>query len=403
MTRKLKNWIEGFIEYTENLPSEPLLRRWTAVSTLAGVLERKVWAVSMGKRLYPNLYIFLVAPPGIGKTVCITEAKRLWNKIPHIHIGASSLTKASFIDELEAAERNVTDPQAVPAVQSFHALTLASNELAVLLPGYDNEFMNALTDIYDGGKYDEKRRTKDRFVEVQHPFFNFIACTTPSFLSDLLPEGAWNQGFMSRVLMVYSGVQKPLNLFDHVDPDEKLFKALVHDLKAVHELKGEIVYTPEAKEVILEWYDGGLYRQSGKPEHPNLVNYNSRRHMHMLKLCQILSVAYGDSMRIEADHAIEAIAMLLEVEDNVPEIFKAMSSGGDFAVIEGAWYFAYKLYMQKKDTPIRKELMIQYLQQRVPVHSVERLLSVMVASGMLKEVHVNKIGPAFVPQNFEKV
>ena len=64
MTRQLTNWIEGFIEYTDTLPSEPILRKWAAVSTIAGAMERKLYAVSMGKRLYPNFYVFLVVPPG---------------------------------------------------------------------------------------------------------------------------------------------------------------------------------------------------------------------------------------------------------------------------------------------------------------------------------------------------
>ena len=75
--RKLGSWIEAFLEYTEILPSPPLLRKWAAISYVAAAMERKMWVRTMGADLYPNLYTFLVGPPGVGKGVALHAGEHL--------------------------------------------------------------------------------------------------------------------------------------------------------------------------------------------------------------------------------------------------------------------------------------------------------------------------------------
>jgi hypothetical protein len=86
-------------------------------------------------------------------------------------------------------------------------LLIAAGELGVLIPGYDSDFMNALTYIYDVEKYDEQFRNvhKGEALVIEKPQINLLACCTPSFLTELMPAGAWEQGFLSRVIIVYSG------------------------------------------------------------------------------------------------------------------------------------------------------------------------------------------------------
>ena len=71
MPRKLQSWTDAFFQYTEKIGSPPLFRRWCGIFTVAAALERKVWTVNNKGRLYPNLYMFLVGPPGTGKTTTV--------------------------------------------------------------------------------------------------------------------------------------------------------------------------------------------------------------------------------------------------------------------------------------------------------------------------------------------
>src|SRR5437879_4921406 len=61
--RRLASWIDRFVEETEGLESPEIYRRWAAIVGLGAVLQQKVW-VQTSAPLYPNIYAFLVGPPG---------------------------------------------------------------------------------------------------------------------------------------------------------------------------------------------------------------------------------------------------------------------------------------------------------------------------------------------------
>jgi hypothetical protein len=102
-------------------------------------------------------------------------------------------------------------------------------------------------------------------------------------------------------------------------------------------------------------------------------------------------------MIISLGHYNTALDWLLEAEQYMPDIFKSMSTGGDAKAIEECWYYCFQIYAKKKD-PVPEAKLIQFLQERVPAHSVERVLAVMVKAGLFKTVDVNKIGVCYVPR-----
>jgi hypothetical protein len=74
--RKLTSWIESFVKYTEVFNSPEVFRRWAAIGIVAGALEQKVWVRTKGSDLFPNQYIILVGPPGIGKSAILSVAEK---------------------------------------------------------------------------------------------------------------------------------------------------------------------------------------------------------------------------------------------------------------------------------------------------------------------------------------
>ena len=196
--RILNNWIDEFVELTNHLPSPLLFRKWAGRSAIAGVLERKVWVRTMNMELYPNLYVVLTGPPGVGKTVATSLVEDLWRAIPGLPVAPKSVTKPSLIDALADAKRSKVY---IDGNQSSHlnynSLLLNAGELGVLIPSYDSEFMNILTDLWDCRMYEEKRRGNNLHVTIPKPQLNMLAATTPAYLNQTLPEAAWDQGFLS--------------------------------------------------------------------------------------------------------------------------------------------------------------------------------------------------------------
>lgn len=395
MSRKTKSWVDAFYESTSHLPSPPLFRRWAGISIIAGALERKVWIRSFKTELYPNLYTFLVGEPGVGKTVLTDLAHKYWNELGTHHLASSSLTKASLIDDLRDAERHIVRANCVPSMMTFNSLLIACDELAVLIPGYESDFMNTLTAIYDGKIYSERRRSRDLQFEIKNPQMNLLAATTPGYLKELLPEGAWDQGFMSRTIILYSGEKQDVDPLAEEDEDEaSLDPHLVHDLKTIGGLVGKMTWSPEAVDAFREWHAN---KMRPYPEHPKLRHYVTRRAAHTLKLCQVASAARGDDLLITLEDFLTARGWLLEAEAHMTDIFKSMTIGGDARVIEDAWHYCFEIY-GKENKPIAEARLINFLSERTPAHNVMRLLELMEKAGILQKRLENKIGNVYVPR-----
>lgn len=350
-------------------------------------MERKVWVRTKGSNLFPNLYIILVGPPGVGKSAILSHTERLLRAIPDIFVAPSSLTTASLIDTMEIAQRKIMWPQLV----MFNSLQVVASELGVFLPAYDPAFMNTLTKLYDGELYEERRRTgKVNHIRIDSPQLSIIGGTTPSYLNSFLPEGAWDQGFTSRTIFVFnaSPVYTPIfgdeDDFQHL---QEIYIGLIHDLKIIAQAFGKMSWSPDAADAITEWDRTGL---KPVPEHGKLLHYNSRRLAHVIKLCMVASVARSAEKVITLQDFTLAKAWLLEAESLMPVIFAQMGLGGDSRVIEDLRFHIAMLYGKTK-RPVGEHRLVDFLKDRVPAQNISKIIEVVIRSRDLKQVLVNGV------------
>lgn len=391
--RQLPSWIDSFIEYTNGLPSPVIFRRWCAISCIAGALERKVWIDSLGEPYYPTMYITLVGGPGVGKTIIVNRIGDLWRRLPDHHVAPNSLTAASLIDSLALANRSIVRPTSFPAHIQFNTLLLPVNELGVFLPEYDGRLLNTLTDIWDGKQYEERRRTNKTHLKLERPQIHLLAATTPSYLNTVMPSGAWEQGFMARVILIFSAENILVNPFGQASVDSKLYHLLQQDLKAISNMYGELDFTEEARDNLVNWHMSG---GPPAPVHPRLQNYSARRTSHLSKLCIISAIDRG-ALQIELIDFQRALNWLLEAEVYMPDIFRAMGSGGEVRVIDETWFYVHQEFL-RKGTPIQEQHIVAFISQRVPAHSVLRTLEVMdKAKILLKEIIPGQLYPVYRP------
>lgn len=394
----MANFIDGFMRYTEGRGSPQLYRKWTAIFLVSAVMERKTFVTTTKGKLYPNQYILLVGPAGVGKSLCTTLANELIEEIrtPEnpLHLAPTSVTKASLIDRLEEAERRIIKPTETPSVTAFNSLIIIPNEFGVFLPSWEGEFMNTLTDLWDCGRYAESRRTGNTKIELPNTQLNLLSATTPAQLMTLLPEGAWEQGFMSRMMMAYSGEIQHTDLFAELDYDGALYKTLLSELKRIYKIWGQMSVSDDAKEAINTWARNG---GQPTPDHPKLTSYRIRRIAHLLKLCMVASASESNDCIITLDHYVEALDWLTELEAYMPDVFKSMKTGGDARTIEECYHFAMQKYLRKKE-PVPEHLIVAFLQERAPAHSVDRILDVMVRARLLEKKFITAGGHGYVPK-----
>lgn len=384
------DFIEGFMEYTEGIPSPDIFRLWSAISTVAGALERRVYLETARRLLYPNLFTLLVAPPGVGKSNAIGYVSDLWYSTKKFHVAPDDMTKAALIDALVAAS---TKKLHHGNLMEYHSLLAASSEFGVLVPAHDTAFLNVLNHIYDNPRnHRENRRSLEEQIDITNPQLNILAGTQPGYLAALLPEEAWSMGFTSRLIMIYSATPVRIDLFSKQEDRTSLRNALINKLKTYAELVGEMPIEDAAKDTLQAWADADC---APVPSHSKLQHYIPRRIIHVLKLSMISAISRTDDLAIKKEDVDRAFGWLFHAEKLMPDVFRDMTLKSDAQIMEELHHFLWQQFSRGQN-PIHESKAIFFLQQRVPAEKVERVLGIAVKSGMLQR-HDGAAGPMYVP------
>lgn len=383
--RKNSSWIDAFVKHTENLESAPIFRKWAGIATIAAVLEQKVWLLT-SSRLYPNVYVFLVGHPGVGKTRTINAATAFVRELPEFHLAPTSMTMASMVDALTDAKRSLVIPP--DPVVEYNSMFIAADELTAFMHKFDEEIIGGLTTFYDPNiPYGQNRRGKELKIKIKSPQLNILSGTTPSNLIKFMPEVAWDQGFTSRVIMVFSDERPMGDIF--AQSVKTLPADMLDDLKQINSLYGQFNATQEYRDLVNYW------RQSGAkpvPTHPKLVHYATRRPAHILKLSMIAALDRGNQLTLTREDFNIAMNWLVEAETTMPEIFKAGGVGADAKAMEEIQHF---ILASDRGQGVAEPKIIRFAAERIPAHSVIRVLEVMEQSGMIVKVGEGKFGQQY--------
>lgn len=378
--RLTSSWIDTFIDYTSNLNSAEIFRRWTAISTISAVLEQKVWIMTSSP-LYPNLYIFLVGHPGVGKTRTISAAAKLMLELPEPHLAPTSMTMASLTDCLLECKRTIINLPDPP--MEYNSMYIMADELSAFLAKYDEEMIGGLTTFYDVNAlpYGQHRRGRDIKIKIKNPQLNILSGTTPSNLIKFMPEYAWDQGFTSRIIMVFSDERPKTSVWKSTN--RSMPPELVADLKFISTIVGQFKTTPDFEQATDNWMVLG---EPPIPNHPRLLHYNTRRFAHMLKLSMVSSVDRGSSLSLDTEDFNRAMNWLTQAEELMPSIFQAGAPGADARAMDEIYHYIQVLGV-KSGAPEHK--VVDFARKMIPAHSVLRALEIMERSGMIKAQTVN--------------
>lgn len=272
---------------------------------------------------YPNLYILLVAPPGVIQKSSTADLGlvHLLKNVPGINFGPSTLTWQSLYDAFaEVGEEIELGPQ---QVITQHALVINSSEFGITLNPKDTEMIDQLVHIWDNREM-FKRTRKDGVLIIPTPCLNMIACTTPAWIAENMPRYLIGGGLTSRMIFVY-GEEKARYIaypFKHMPLDYAERQGrLVRDLERISQLKGEFSLTPEAIQWGTDWYEH-FHKVESKKLDPTLIGgYIARKQTLVHKVAMILSASQGDSMLITLPDLQRAEAVISELEKNMPLVY----------------------------------------------------------------------------------
>lgn len=380
--RNFKDWIGAYCDYAGFSEAPRHMHFWTAVSTIAGVLRRRVW-LDMGYfKWSPCFYIVMVAPPGIvSKSTTVSIGMSLLRRVPGVTFGPDVVTWPALVSAFAAANESFEyNGEYYPQC----ALTLESSEFGNLVNPQDRDMIDLLVTLWDSKQGSFKKVTKNSGNDtVENPWINLIACTTPAWIAGNFPEYVIGGGFTSRCLFVYTDKKDKFVPYPSLVVPKGMKETadkLVADLEHIAvSLIGPYALDSKAIEWGKKWYDA--HYNGALPEYlddERFGGYLARKQTHIHKLAIVLAASNRDDMTITAGDLALANQMVSELEKDMPKVFAKIGRTEESIQAE-----RFIKFVQSKGS-IPYESAYQYIHSHFPgLKSFEDILKGAVQSGQL--------------------
>jgi len=339
--RNHADWLSAFMDYASYGEAPRHMYFWSGVSAVAGALKRKVWIDQAYFKWHCNMYIILVAPPGIvSKSTTAGVAMNLLRKVSGVKFGPDVVTWPALVSAFAEATEGFEYQE---ALHPMSALTLESSEFGNLLNPQDKDMVDLLVALWDGKPGTFEKKTKHSGNDsIENPWINLIACTTPSWIAGNFPEYMIGGGFTSRCIFVYAdqkakyvaypGLRVPPNL-------DQMAERLVEDLNHIATLTGEYKLTHDAVAWGESWYHRHYSLRSATLDDDRFGGYIARKQTHIHKLAMVLAASSSDTLEITAEHLTIADQMVTDLEPDMSFVFSKIGKSETALYAERlVWY-----------------------------------------------------------------
>ena len=294
------NWLESYLRLMENTEPARLFDKWVGYSIIASALRRKV-SLQLGRLIYySNIYVVLVAEPGVArKTQAIKYGVNFLNTIPEIRLSADSSTKEAMTDDIETSGM---DELMVDGTTLRHSsLNIISKEFESFL-GQKKEntrMLTALTDLFDCPDDWSSRTKHSGSNKIINPWVNLLAATTPDSLASSLPATAVGGGLTSRIMFIWADKKKKSIAIPAMTEEELKIKAwLEKDLYRISRLSGNYMMTTDCIKKWTAWYDQFDEDESGERICPDksFSGWYSRKPTYIIKISMLQAAAESSKL-----------------------------------------------------------------------------------------------------------
>lgn len=325
MSRDLSSWLDSYLEYTENQESPEAFHFWTGLTVLSAALQRHVHLDRVWYKLYPNIYVLIVAESASArKSVAINMGLSILREaLPDIYTIGDSLTREGLVKHVNRTTTE-TDRQGRKTMVKDSSLLIHADELANLF-GYDRTAASRLTIFltrcYESQDCYTHTTSGEGRVEIYNLYFNLLAATAPQNLK-VVPEEAAG-GLLGRLILVSAKHRRKIIAWGSRLPgEEDLRKSLVADLYRISKMEGEFQVTTSARELFGAWYERQAEIIYGDV---NMDSFHARCHDTALKLACLFSVSGREDLIVDDKEMAKGIAI---VERQLPEFSRVVQWAG---------------------------------------------------------------------------
>ena len=291
-------------------------------------------------------------------------------------MGSDSLgsTQALYKEIMEAEEEFLT---AKGVKKNHKSLSVWSEEFQVFLSDRDPTLIASLTDLFDCADVWNYSTLKRGTENISNCWLNIFGAITPSMLQNKLTQDAVGGGLLSRIIFVVGyGPEKKIALPFLTKEEDILQEQLTKDLQRISLLAGPFRLKNDFLDVWINWYEN--FSSSADISNDKFQGYNSRRPLHLNKLCMVISASETDAMEITAIHFKKALALLEATEQEMPNAFQGLGLGSHAPV-----YAKLIQFIESSKAFTWEELISKFSLHALP-HELSDYMKMAESSGLVK-------------------
>lgn len=406
--RNYPDFIEAFLQSNSTMGVPERYKVWSAISIVAGALERKVWVVHEHFTIYPNLYVILIGMPGVGKSTAAEKAADILADVVGISFMGNRINEASFLNRLEKTsewKKFHFEGKAYPHSACFLFASEAATSFAEMFPG--SGITRTLTDLFNCGPQGwsiirgfEKETVKKGIQMICNPCINILACTTATwFTSKMVTKDDALGGFGSRLIVVnHKGSEDRDNTWrDPSVQSHRVNKNLVQELSHINNLKGPFSPSAGWKEAYKEISD--RYQEYRKENLTSeiMASVAQRKQTQAVKVSMVLAASRGDSLVLEADDFIRAWELLSGLEDNIEDAYSGIIEDPENKVAVEILEYVRK----KKLLVFTRNKIISTFKPKYPTKQISKAIAELIGSKHLEHVLFDERGRGMQEQTFK--
>lgn len=321
--RMLPNWLEAWLKIFDqtNIPAPYVL--WAGIFAIGAALQNKVYFDRGLRKIYPNLYVWIIGPPATGKSIPAETAANMLRNLPNANVHSGELTKSYLLKYLQSCclqqrledkmvdekgkeinVRRIVSPSVILHSDEL-AAGVGSGELAI-------DLLKHLVQMYTVPEHYDYGTVAHSGIFIENPLINWIACSTQSWLQRAVPKDLFDSGLIARVNTITA--QFPSRPPRDVKIDESEIKALIHDLLFISTFSGQFHFSPEAEQLRLKTVDE-LHDKRRKMNEDIVQALYGREEDQAIKVSMILSASVRNDLLITEDIYNSALRFVSEARE----------------------------------------------------------------------------------------
>lgn len=385
-----------YFQYAEGTEPPRIFRRWSLIAAIGAYLGRQFWLPFGHSRIYPNHFIMLIGSPGSRKTTSILNGKKIIAQSGYTTFAANKTSKEKFLLDLEGATPEVAGVTRKDNIvlqnifggdgedttgQDPKEIFIVADEFNEFVGSGNIEFLSLLGSLWDWddeSSFFKFRLKNSKSVAIYQPTISILSGNTHAGFQEAFPPQAIGQGFLSRLILVYSEPSGRKVTFPK-EPSPIVTSQIIdtfHKIRAT--VAGPATIVPAAQNAL-----DMVYRTWQELDDQRFKHYSTRRFTHLLKLV-LVCAASRVSKVVEVPDVLLASSILSLTESTMP---KALGEFGKSRNAEAANKIMTILYEAKK--PVKLETLWRAVQQDLEkiadltnlMHNLQNADKIQVAKG----------------------